>query len=380
MMEDRILGKRQTCDYDSLIRREILEISPYVPGKPAAEVQRELGITDVIKLASNENPLGPSPKAQAAVGQVLSELHIYPDGGSYYLKEALAAKLGVKVEELIIGNGSDEVIKLLAEAFFRPGDEVVISEHTFGEYAYAAHLMGAKIHQVQAGEGLGHDLGKMAAAVNERTKAVFICNPNNPTGTMNTKDELEKFIASVPPQVLIVLDQAYFEYVDDPAYPDGIDYISDGRVLVLRTFSKIYGLAGLRVGYGVGNAELISYLNRVKEPFNVNIPAQIAAGAALDDVEFLAKSKKVNQDGIAFLTAGFRELGLDYVRTHTNFLLFATPYHSKDVFQRMMEKGVIVRTGDIFGLPKHIRVTVGTSEQNDRFITTLKEVLAELGK
>ncbi|HHU50923.1 MAG TPA: histidinol-phosphate transaminase [Firmicutes bacterium] len=379
-MEEKILKNNRAWEYDSLIRREILEISPYVPGKPVDEVRRELGITDVIKLASNENPLGPSPKGRTAVSEVLSELHIYPDGNSFYLKQALAAKLGVKVEELIIGNGSDEIIKLLAEAFFRPGDEVVISEHTFGEYAYAAHLMGAKIRRAPAGQDFGHDLEQMAAAVTERTKAVFICNPNNPTGTMITKDELEKFISSVPSQVLIVLDQAYFEYVEDPAYPDGIDYIGDGRVLVLRTFSKIYGLAGLRVGYGIGAAGLISYLNRVKEPFNVNIPAQAAARAALEDTEFLAKSKKLNQDGIAFLTAGFTELGLDYVPTQANFILFATPYHSKDVFQRMLEKGVIVRTGDIFGLPKYIRVTVGTEEQNERFLKALKEVLSELGK
>jgi len=367
-------------DYESLIRKEILKISPYVPGKPAKEVQRELGITDIIKLASNENPLGPSPKAIEAITRAAAEVHIYPDGSSYELKTALGDRLGVKSEELIIGNGSDEIIKLLAEAFFHPGDEVIISEHTFGEYAYAAHLMGAKVVKVEASEGLGHDLGKMAAVIDEKTKAVFICNPNNPTGTINTRDELEKFINSVPPHVLIVLDQAYLEYAEDPAYPDGIDYIQDGRILVLRTFSKIYGLAGLRVGYGIGAAGLIAYLNRVKEPFNVNIPAQAAALAALDDEEFLTKSKDLNKRGKDLLAAGFKDLGLECVETHANFVFFKTPYHSKEVFQKMLEQGVIVRTGDIFGLPNYIRVTIGTEEQNRRFLKTLEAVLTKLGR
>ncbi|NLW56048.1 MAG: histidinol-phosphate transaminase [Firmicutes bacterium] len=360
-----------------MIRRTILGITPYVPGKPIEEVQRELGIDDVIKLASNENPLGPSPQGVEAAKKLLQEAHLYPDGGAVLLKEALAAKLGVEPEELIVGNGCDEVIKLLAEAFFQPEDEVIVADPTFGEYAYATQLMGARLVKVK-GEGLGHDLEKMADAVTERTKAVFICNPNNPTGTVNSRRELENFLRRVPERVLVIVDQAYFEYVDDPAYPNGIDYRNDGRVLTLRTFSKIYGLAGFRVGYGVGSKELIEYINRVREPFNVNRLAQGAALAALADGEHLQRSREVNREGRKQLYRAFDDLGLAYLPSEANFILFATSYPARDVFQALLRRGVIVRSADIFGLPNHIRVTVGTREQNQRFIRSLQEVLAEL--
>ncbi len=228
--------EEKNVDYQSLIRKEILAIAPYVPGKPIEEVKREFGIQDVIKLASNENPLGPSPKAIKAVQEMLDEAHLYPDGGCFSLKEALGKELGVKTDQIIVGNGSDEIIKLFAEAFFQPEDEIVVADPTFGEYAYATRLMGARLIKVK-GEGLGHDLEKMAQAVTSRTKAVFICNPNNPTGTMNTQEELERFLQQLPPDILVVIDQAYLEYVENPDFPDGLDYISDGRVLVLRTFS-----------------------------------------------------------------------------------------------------------------------------------------------
>ncbi|HEY8391198.1 MAG TPA: histidinol-phosphate transaminase [Capillibacterium sp.] len=364
---------------DQLIRQEILGITPYVPGKPIEEVQRELGIEHVIKLASNENPLGPSPQAVEAAVQALKEVHLYPDGNCYVLKEALAARLGVEPAELIVGNGCDEVIKLVAEAFFRPGDEVIVADPTFGEYAYATQLMGARLVKVK-GEGLAHDLEKMAAAVTPRTKAIFICNPNNPTGTMIDRAAWEKFLACIPPQVLVINDQAYFEYVEDPAYPDGIAYRGDGRVLTLRTFSKIYGLAGFRVGYGVGDRVLISYLNRVREPFNVNRPAQLAAVAALRDQAHLARSLEVNRRGKEQIYRGLAALGLSYLPTHANFILFATAYPAATVFQAMLRKGVIVRSAEIFGLPRHIRVTIGTQEENERFLTALAAVLAELAQ
>lgn len=364
-------------NYETLIRREILGITPYVPGKPIEEVQRELGIVDVIKLASNENPLGPSPQALAAAKNLLDDSHLYPDGDAFFLKEALAAELGVRTEELIVGNGSDEIIKLLAEAFFHPDDEVIVADPTFGEYAYATQLMGARLVKVK-GEGLGHDLEKMARAVTDQTKAIFICNPNNPTGTMNSREELENFLRRVPDRVLVVIDQAYLEYVEAPDYPNGIDYRSDGRVLALRTFSKIHGLAGFRIGYGVGSSTLIGYLNRVREPFNVNRLAQGAALAALNDDEHLRRSREMNKQGKNELYRAFDELGLAYLPSQANFILFSTLFAAQDVFQAMLRQGVIVRTADIFGLPNHLRVTVGTHEQNQRFIHSLREVLAGL--
>jgi|SRR5690554_833487 len=367
-------------DYEELIRREILAITPYVPGKPVEEVQRELGISDVIKLASNENPLGPAPRAVEAVRAAAGGMHIYPDGDCFYLKEALSESLGLSPEHLLVGNGSDEIIKLLAEAFFHPGDEVVTAEPTFGEYAYAVRLMGAKPVEVKAREGIGHDLERMAEAVTERTKAVFVCNPNNPTGTMNGKKEWEDFLDRIPARVLVVVDQAYLEYVEDPEYPDGLAYLESGKkLLVLRTFSKIYGLAGLRIGYGIAPPALAACINRVREPFNVNLIAQIAAKAGLGDNDHLAKSREVTRKGKKQLYRGLAELGLEYLPSEANFLFFATPFHSKEVFRRLLKKGVIVRTGDIFNQPRYIRVTVGTEEQNARFLRALKETLAELG-
>lgn len=364
---------------EDLIRREILGITPYIPGKPIEEVQREWGLQEVVKLASNENPLGPSPLAVQAATEALVETHLYPDGNCYVLKSVLAKELGVEPEEIIVGNGCDEVIKLVAEAFFHPGDEVIVADPTFGEYAYATHLMGAKLVKVK-GEGLGHDLERMAAAVTARTKAIFICNPNNPTGTMNTRDELAAFIARIPPEVLIIIDQAYYEYVEDAAYPNGIEFKGDGRVLTLRTFSKIYGLAGLRVGYGVGDAALIAFLNRVREPFNVNRIGQMAAVAALADREHVARSMEVNRRGMEQIYRGLTALGLTYTPSVANFILFATAYPAPQVFEAMMKKGVIVRPAHIFGLPQHIRVTIGTEEQNEQFLTVLEEVLATLKK
>ncbi|HHT49278.1 MAG TPA: histidinol-phosphate transaminase [Firmicutes bacterium] len=362
---------------DQLIRQEILGITPYVPGKPIEEVQRELGIEQVIKLASNENPLGPSAQAVQTAAEALSEVHLYPDGNCYLLKKALASHLEVEPEEIIVGNGCDEVIKLVAEAFFQPGDEVIVADPTFGEYAYATQLIGARLVKVK-GATLGHDLEKMAAAVTAQTKAIFICNPNNPTGTMLNRVELEAFLDRIPRHVLVLIDQAYFEYVADPAYPNGIDYRGDGRVLTLRTFSKIYGLAGFRVGYGVGDRALITYLNRVREPFNVNRIGQLAAVAALRDQEHVARSLEVNQRGKEQLYQGLTALGLTYLPSYANFILFATPYPARAVFQAMLRKGVIVRSADIFGLPRHIRVTIGTEQENERFLTALAAVLREI--
>lgn len=377
MERDRIREVNRTVvKYNELIRNEILAIKPYVPGKPVEEVEKELGLTDVIKLASNENPLGPAPLAVKAMQAAAAGMHIYPDGGCVQLREDLSKFLGVSPEQLVIGNGSDEIIKLLAEAFFHPGDEVVIAAPTFGEYAYAARLMGARLVEIKAGQGFEHDLELMAAAVTGKTKAVFVCNPNNPTGGMKTKAEWENFLRRIPDRVLVVVDQAYREYVEDPDYPDGLDYLETGKkLLVLRTFSKIYGLAGLRVGYGVGAQELVEYINRVREPFNVNLMAQIAAQAALGDEDFLEKSRTMVREGKKQLGQGLEEMGLEYLPSAANFLLFSTPYPCRELFPQLLQKGVILRPADIFGLPRHFRVTVGTKEQNARFLQVLREVI-----
>ena len=289
------------------------------------------------------------------------------------LKEDLSKHLGVSPAHLIIGNGSDEVLKLLAEAFFRPGDEVVVATPTFGEYAYTARLMGVGLVEVKAAEGLEHDLERMAAAVTPRTKAVFICNPNNPTGGMKTRAEWERFLDRIPDHVLIVLDQAYLEYVEDPAYPDGLITWKRKKLLVLRTFSKIYGLAGLR--YGAWPAGTGLY-NRVREPFSQPDGPDWPGGF---DGEFLAKSRTLVREGKKQINQGLAEMGLEYLPSAANFVLFATPYPCREVYPRLLQKGVIIRPADIFGLPRHFRVTIGTAEENARFLQALREVLAEMG-
>lgn len=359
-------------------REAILEIKPYVPGKPIEEVQRELGIKDVIKLASNENPLGPSPDAVMALREAVEKVYLYPDGNCYYLKEALAAKLGVSPEQLIIGNGTDEILVMLAEAFVDPGEEIIVADPTFSEYEFAAQVMGGRAVKVPCRD-FRHDLEAMAAALTPRTRLIFVCNPNNPTGTIVERQELDDFLAKVPSHVLVVLDEAYNEYVTSPAYPDTLAYVRAGRpnIIVLRTFSKIYGLAGLRVGYGVSHPEIIRALNRVREPFNVNFLAQVAAMAALKDEYHVAKSQEVNTEGKEFLYQQFQALGLNYVPTEANFIFVDIGRDSREVFASLLRKGVIVRTGDIFGYPTFLRITIGTRRQNQRLIEALREVLAE---
>lgn len=363
-----------------LIRHEILGIREYIPGKPIEETQRELGITDVIKLASNENPLGPAEQVRAAIRELASGVHLYPDSNRYHLKNALADFLGLDPEWLFLGNGSDEIIKLLAEAYYRPGDEVIVAKPTFSVYEYAARLMGANVLVVPAADGYRHDLKRMAEAVTEKTKAIFICNPNNPTGTIISHRQLQEFIKQVPERVLVVIDEAYSDYVDDPDYGQGMDYVSSGRVLILRTFSKIYGMAGLRVGYGIGAPSLLQWLERVKEPFSMNIIAQHAAIAALKAVDHLTESRRMNTEGKSQIYRGLEELGLTYLPTQANFILFQVPVESQAVYDGMLRLGVILRMADSFGLPRHLRVTMGTPEQNRRFLTALRHVLASLGQ
>jgi len=361
----------------SLVKEHILDLKPYVPGKPIEEVKRELGLTEVLKLASNENALGPSPKAVQALQEAAATVGLYPDGSCSALKQALAAHWNLEPEQIIIGNGSDELIQFIGLTFLAPGDEVIQADPSFVRYEAAAILNQAKCLKVPL-RNFTSDLEAMAARLTPRTKLIFVANPNNPTGTMNTRDEVERLLDRVPDHALVVLDEAYYEYVDDPDYPDSLQYVREGRnVIVLRTFSKIYALAGLRVGYGLARPDLIGYLNQVREPFNVNSLAQVAALASLQDPEQVERARRMNREGKEQLYRAFTELGLPYVPSQANFVLVDVKRDSRQVFAALLRRGVIVRTGDIFGLPTHLRVTVGKPEENERFIAALREVLQE---
>lgn len=356
-------------------RPQIFNLKPYVPGKPIEEVQRELGIDDIIKLASNENPLGPSPLGQKAFSEVVDKLHIYPDANCFRLKQKLSRMLDCNPQDLLVGNGSDELLKLLAETFLNPGDEIIFAQPSFAEYEFTATIMGATSVKVPLID-FKHDLNAMLAAITPRTKMLYICNPNNPTGTIVTAEEIDSFMSRVPQDVLIIFDEAYYEYVESPSYASGIKYVKEGRnAVVLRTFSKIYGLAALRVGYGVTTPDIAAAVERVTEPFNVNTPAQVAAAAALDDKEHLEQSRKVNQTGKKYLYEEFEKLQLKYLKTDANFIFVDTGKDSQEVFQELLKKGVIIRSGDIFGYPTYIRVTVGSEKENVRFIEGLKKIL-----
>ncbi len=356
-------------------RPQIFNLKPYVPGKPIEEVQRELGIDDIIKLASNENPLGPSPLGQKAFSEVVDKLHIYPDANCFRLKQKLSRMLDCNPQDLLVGNGSDELLKLLAETFLNPGDEIIFAQPSFAEYEFTATIMGATSVKIPLID-FKHDLNAMLAAITPRTKMLYICNPNNPTGTIVTAEEIDSFMSRVPQDVLIIFDEAYYEYVESPSYASGIKYVKEGRnAVVLRTFSKIYGLAALRVGYGVTTPDIAAAVERVTEPFNINTPAQVAATAALDDKEHLEQSRKVNQAGKKYLYEEFEKLQLKYLKTDANFIFVDTGKDSQEVFQELLKKGVIIRSGDIFGYPTYIRVTVGSEKENVRFIEGLKKIL-----
>ena len=352
----------------------IRSLIPYEPGKPIEEVEREQGITDSVKLASNENPLGPSPKALAAIRAKLDLLHLYPDGDCFYLKNGLAKKLGVAPESLIFGNGSNEIIELAARTFMRAGDEAVMAEQAFIVYQLIVQAVGGKSRQVPL-RNFTHDLTAMADAISPQTRVVFLANPNNPTGTIFQRDEWEGFLDKVSPDVLLIVDEAYFEYVEDPGYPDSLAYHADGRaILTLRTFSKLYGLAGLRIGFGVAAKALIDMMQRVRQPFNVNAAAQWAALAALDDVEHVQRSLAVNREGLAYLQSEFKRLQLTHVPGHGNFILLRVG-RGQEVFQRLLGAGVIVRPMSAYKFPEYVRVTVGTMDENRKFIDALQKAL-----
>jgi len=362
-----------------IVRDNIEDLAVYKPGKPIEEVQRELGLEEIIKLASNENPLGPSQRAVEAIKKAASNISLYPDGSCFRLRHALADFLGVDADMILVGNGSNEIIQLLSLTFINPGDEAIMPVPSFPRYEPLTKLMNGVPHEVKLRgfeDGFKMDLPAMLSHINEKTKIIYICNPNNPTGVIASKKEMDNFMAKVPSDVLVVFDEAYFEYVDNEEYPNGLDYLAAGHnVIVLRTFSKIYGLAGLRIGYGVGGSEVVAYLNRVREPFNVNAVAQEAALAALEDKEYVHKVQEVNREGKEYLYAEFERLGLKYVPTQANFIFVNVERDEKEVFNKLLRKGIIVRGG--FGYHTWLRVSIGTPEQNKAFLTALKEVLFE---
>ncbi len=345
-------------------------IRPYVPGKPVEELERELGIRGSIKLASNENPLGPSPMALEAVKGVAKDLNRYPDGGGYYLKNALSARLSVSSENIILGNGSNELLDIAARTYMRPGDDAVMATPSFVVYAMSVQSMGCRAIQVPLKE-YAHDLSGMLEAVTEKTRIVFIANPNNPTGTINRKSEFDVFMEMLPEDVLTIVDEAYYEYVSHPEYADSMKWFRKGKdVLILRTFSKIFGLAGLRIGYGIARGGIITEMNKLRPPFNTNSMAQAAAMGALDDTMHVERSREINEEGKRYLYTELRKLGFAYVPTEANFVYIPVE-DSAVLYERLLREGVIVRPMG----PKALRVTIGLPDENFRFIEALESVV-----
>jgi histidinol-phosphate aminotransferase len=358
----------------------LARLPTYQPGRPIEEVARELGLPprDVIKLASNENPLGPSPAALAAMERALQTLHLYPDGNAFYLKQALARKLGVEPANLILGNGSNEIIEFIGHALLAPGAEVVVSEYCFAVYPIVTALFGASLVTVPARD-YGHDLDAMLRAVTPRTRVLFVANPNNPTGTLASPEAIRRLVDAVPPGVLLAMDEAYIEFLDAPG--DLLPEIRAGRrpnLLLLRTFSKIYGLAGLRLGYGIGHPELIAVLEKIRQPFNINALVQAAALAALEDAEHVARTRANNAAGLRFFEEAFREHKLEFIPSSANFLLVRVGREQgvgQRVFEELQKLGVIVRPMGGYRLPEWIRISIGTPAENARCLAALRKVL-----
>lgn len=359
-----------------LMRKCVEKLKPYPPGKPIEELERELGITGSIKLASNENPLGPSPKAMRAVRENLKNMHRYPDANAYYLRDKLAGKFGLPMSRIMVGNGADELIELVAKTFLSPSEVVIIPEHAFILYETFALSFDGKAVIVPLSE-FSVDLQAMINAVTPHTKIVFINNPLNPTGKALMRDEISRFLNELPSDVIVVLDEAYIEFSTDPDVGNGLEFLDSYPLLVvLRTFSKIYGLAGLRLGYGFASEMITDVLNRVRQPFNVNSLAQVAALAALDDDEFVKRTLTLTKEGLSYLYKELDRLNLTYIPTQANFLLIKAPLGARETYERMLKQGVIIRPMDSYGLEGHIRVNVGLPEENSRFINTLERIIA----
>ncbi len=348
----------------------VLGIQPYIPGKPVEELERELGITNSIKLASNENPVGPSPRALRAVRDSMADLNRYPDGAGYYLKGALSDALSVSEDELILGNGSNELVDIAVKTYLKDGDEAVMATPSFVVYSMAVQGVGAMSVQIPL-RNYAHDLAAMAEAITPKTKMIFIANPNNPTGTINRKDEFDRMIEKIPDTILVVVDEAYHEYVSDADYADSMKYLrTEKNILILRTFSKIYGLAGLRIGYGISKKEIVTDMNRLREPFNTNSVAQKAAIAALTDLEHVTHSRNFNEAGKKYLYHELDSMGIKFIPTEANFIYIPID-GAVSLYESLLKLGVIIRPMG----PKAIRVTIGLPEENGRFIEALKTVI-----
>ncbi|QHW34035.1 histidinol-phosphate transaminase [Paenibacillus rhizovicinus] len=357
-------------------RQALDNIKPYTPGKPIWEVQQEYGLDRVVKLASNENSLGPSPKALQAIQERLGELHRYPDGLSAKLTHALAEEFGLASENFLVTNGGDELIVLISQAFLEQGDEIIVPDPTFSEYAFGANLMASTIVKVPLAEGFQYAADDLLAAVTEKTKIVYLCSPNNPTGTYLPEAELRKFLDRLPERVLVVIDVAYRHYVTAEDYCDGLEFIREGYpVIALHTFSKIYGLAGIRVGFGVAPLAVVNTLLKVKEPFNVNALAEAAATAALHDHAHIDASRRMNEEGREQLYQGFRKLSMSYTESMSNFVLVEIGEKAERIYQQLLERGIIVRYAKSWGFPNHFRISVGTREENEIFLRALEELV-----
>lgn len=372
-------------NYSELAPAYIRAIAPYQPGKPTSELERELGISGIVKLASNENPLGASPNAIAAARAALEQIHLYPDGNGYALKNALSKRYDVSLAQVFLGNGSNDLLELAAKAFLTVGDKAVYADHAFAVYPLAVQAVGAIGISVPA-KNFGHDLDAMrVAAVEQGAKLIFIANPNNPTGTFLSGEVLHAFLRALPENILVVLDEAYNEYLPLECRYDSVSWLKEFPNLILsRTFSKAYGLAALRVGYALGSAQVVEMLNRVRQPFNVNSVAQAAAVAALEDAEFVRRTFELNQRGMVQLTNGFQQMGLAYIPSYGNFVSFnvtdtthASPESAMRVYQRLLESGVIVRPVASYAMPDYLRVSIGLEIENEKFLSALQKILGE---
>jgi len=366
-----------TCDFFSVATKGVQGLHPYQPGKPVDELERELGITGIVKLASNENPLGPSPKALKAIEGAFQDLCRYPDGNGFRLKDALAKRYQLEINQVTLGNGSNDLLEIIARVFADSSSEIIFSQYAFAVYPIVTQAIGAKSVEVPAADW-GHDLDAMAKAITDKTKLIFIANPNNPTGTYVKAEEINRFMGLVPENVIVVLDEAYGEYIDASCvdFPDGIELLNKhSNLIITRTFSKAWGLASLRVGYALSNSDIADLLNRVRQPFNVDTFALEAAAAVLGDDDYLERSRKTNKEGMAQLIDGFVLLGLSYIPSVGNFITFDTGQDGMTVFQALLQKGVIVRPVANYGMPQHLRVSIGLQQENSRFLEALKEVL-----
>ena len=380
-----------SVDFKTLAVSGVQGLQPYQPGKPIEELERELGVTNTLKLASNENPLGPSSKVTDALhdtfydemNQLKPQLNLYPDGGGFILKDKLANKLGVKASQITLGNGSNDVLDMITRAFLCEGREAIYSEYAFAVYPISVQAVGAtaKVSKALAVDHnqnpYGHDLEAMSALISDKTRVIFIANPNNPTGTWLTSSELKSFMTNVPHEVVVVVDEAYFEYVTEPEYPDTLQWLSQyPNLIVTRTFSKIYALAGLRIGYAICSEQIADLLNRVRQPFNVTTPALVSATAALDDIEHLTTCVAVNKAGIKFWQDACQSRGLRYIPTVGNFITIDFKRDAMPIYEAMLREAVILRPIGNYGLPNHLRITISTEAENQQCLDALDKVLA----